>query len=100
MNNWKWKKTINSKITSDEIKNELNDLPPLNQKPNYKDLKENSAYLVWVSYTPQNIIHEAILFTGFHTGAYWKIYSNTYDDPEDYSSVYFLKIIKPLYKFK
>ena len=61
-----------------------------------RDIKENSIYLVNVSYSGGNPIHPAILFIGFKTGAYCELYINNYDAPVDLHRVYYLEVVSKL----
>jgi hypothetical protein len=69
-------------------------------KPNYTDLEEHTAYLVKVKLSANNVEHDAILWTGLHTGAYWEIFNNSYDSSQSFDKAYSVKVIKKLHKFK
>ena len=45
------------------------------------EMKENCIYSVFVSFNESNPFHHAILFTGFKSGSYCYIYSNSYERP-------------------
>lgn len=51
-------------------------------------LKEHSLYKVVVKSTKNNIAHYAFLFTGFKTGSYCEIYTNSYEHPIGMQKVY------------
>lgn len=63
--------------------------------------KENTCYLVDVSYSQDNPVHRAIFIVGFIDkpnipGGYSKIWSNTYEVPIPYGGVHYLEVIKEL----
>ena len=61
-------------------------------------LDEHTTYLVEVKISRSNVEHKAILFTGFETGGYCTVYTNSYDMPIDLNKVYSMKVIKKLVK--
>ena len=60
-------------------------------------LEENSIYLVKIKASINNIEHFATLFTGFKTGSYNTIYSNSYEYPLKLQYVYSVSVCKLLY---
>lgn len=63
-------------------------------------LKENTLYKVKVKVTNNNLEHTAFLFTGFKTGAYCEVYTNSYEQPIKMMSCYSIKVSKKLSKIK
>jgi len=60
------------------------------------NLDERSVYSVMVSCSRGNPEHKAILFTGFNSGQYCRVYNNTYDAPIKMMEIYSIKIIEQL----
>lgn len=63
-------------------------------------LKENSLYKVSVKTTEHNVEHTAFLFTGFKTGSYCEVYTNSYEQPIKMMNCYSIKVSKKLSKIK
>ena len=63
-------------------------------------LQEHATYLVDVKCSPNNVEHKAILFTGFKTGGYRQVYTNSYEAPIKTSEIHSIKILKFLTKLK
>lgn len=64
------------------------------------ELEENSVYEVEVKCSEFNLEHKAILFTGFKTGGYCKVYQNSYDYPIDMMDMFSIEVIKFLTSIK
>ena len=60
------------------------------------DLKEHTVYLVHAKRTKPNLIHQAILFMGFHSGSYCFVYDNSYDRPEPFENFFYIDVIREL----
>jgi hypothetical protein len=59
-------------------------------------LKERYLYEVHVSWNQHNPVHKAVLFMGFRSGGYCKIYTNSYEGPADMTKAYYLKVVREL----
>tara|TARA_R110000772_G_scaffold35637_4_gene85808 strand:+ start:23481 stop:23729 length:249 start_codon:yes stop_codon:yes gene_type:complete len=60
------------------------------------NLKEHKVYKIKVKTTENNVEHIAFLFTGFKTGGYCMIYTNSYEQPIKLQEVYSVEIIKKI----
>lgn len=64
------------------------------------NLKEHTLYKVRVKVSEHNIEHEAFLFTGFKTGAYCVVYTNSYEHPEPLNKIHSMEILQELTNIK
>lgn len=78
---------IDDKMTSEQIFKALK-------------LKEHTLYRVTVKTSPNNVEHNAFLFTGFKTGSYCEIYTNSYDSAIPMRKMHSIEIDKKLSKIK
>ena len=63
--------------------------------------REKTYYVVKVSFSAQNPIHEAIFFTGFlrhgRPSEYNKIFCSNYEIDYDYNCAHFIRPVKEIY---
>ena len=65
--------------------------------------KEKTFYQVRVSYAPSNFVHSAIFQVGFLNkdgtpGNYSEVWNNSYDNANPFSEVWYLEVVKELFK--
>lgn len=63
-------------------------------------LEEHTVYKVKVKLSENNVMHTALLFTGFKNGNYTVIYTNTYEAPHSFVDVYYMEVLEKLTKLR
>ena len=62
--------------------------------------KEKTWYLVDVAFRPSNPVHRAVLAVGFMhddgPGAYTFLYNPSYDMPERFEHIYYLRVVREI----